>query len=350
MNQNAGEHYRRAGVDVDKGNTFVDRIKPLVKSTHQRGVLSDLRGFAGLFALDGNRFEQPVLVSATDGVGTKLKVAVMSGINDTIGIDLVAMCVNDIIVCGAQPLFFLDYLATSHLEIDTAAAIVEGIVSGCQQAKCSLIGGETAELPGMYHAGEYDVAGFAVGIVERNEIIDGSDISVGNVLIGLGSNGLHANGFSLVRKICFEDNNFTLRSSLEDLDDPLGKVLLTPTRIYVQPVLNIIKRFSINGMVHITGGGFFDNIPRVLPDGCRVTIDRRTWPTPPIFTFLARTGALPDDEMFRVFNMGIGFILIVAAADADDICHQLRAVGESPYIIGSVQPRDENLPIVEIKG
>ncbi|HBH29911.1 MAG TPA: phosphoribosylformylglycinamidine cyclo-ligase, partial [Desulfofustis sp.] len=201
-----------------------------------------------------------------------------------------------------------------------------------------------------YHAGEYDVAGFAVGIVERNEIIDGSDISVGNVLIGLGSNGLHANGFSLVRKICFEDIDFTLRSSLEDLDDPLGKVLLTPTRIYVQPVLNIIKRFSINGMVHITGGGFFDNIPRVLPDGCRVTIDRRTWPTPPIFTFLARTGALPDDEMFRVFNMGIGFILIVAAADADDICHQLRAVGESPYIIGSVQPRDENLPIVEIKG
>ena len=253
--------YRDAGVDIDKGNTFVQNIKDVIASTHQRGVLNQIGGFSSLFSIDKDKYESPVLVSSADGVGTKLAVAKMCGIHNTIGVDLVAMCANDIIVSGAKPLFFLDYFAIGQLDLDIASDVVEGIAEGCKQAMCSLVGGETAEMPGMYHAGDYDVAGFVTGIVDRDNIIDGSDIRVGNKIIGLASNGLHSNGFSLVRKICFNDLSLTVDDYIEPLGCKLGEELLKPTRIYVQPILNVLKNYKINGMVHNTGGGFYDNIP-----------------------------------------------------------------------------------------
>ncbi|MEN8139884.1 MAG: phosphoribosylformylglycinamidine cyclo-ligase [Thermodesulfobacteriota bacterium] len=331
--------YTEAGVDIDKANDFITQIKPLVSSTFRRGVLTDIGGFGGLFALGGDRFKDPVLVSSTDGVGTKLKIASLCNIHDTIGIDLVAMCVNDIIVSGAQPLFFLDYFSIGKLETELATAVVKGIAKGCEISKCSLIGGETAEMPGMYGPGDYDVAGFVVGIAERQEIIDGSEIKVGDKIIGLSSSGIHSNGYSLVRKICFEELGLTVDDQIDELGCTLGEELLRPTRIYVQPLLNLFKNFQLRGLVHITGGGFDDNIPRVLPKGCKAVINEGSWPVQPIFTFLQEKGNVPVAEMRRTFNYGIGMAIVVDAREADDAVQQLLALGESPHIIGEVAAR-----------
>jgi phosphoribosylformylglycinamidine cyclo-ligase len=340
--------YSEAGVDIDKGNAFVERIKSVVASTHQRGVLNDIGGFSSLFAIDTEKFKQPVIVSSTDGVGTKLAIAQLCGKHNTIGIDLVAMCVNDIIVGGATPLCFLDYFSVGKLDIEVAAQVVEGIAEGCLQAKCSLVGGETAEMPGLYKSGDYDLAGFTVGIVDRDKIIDGSGIRVGNTIIGLASSGLHSNGFSLVRKICFEDLRLSVDDHIAELASTLGEELLKPTKIYVQSVLHVIKSYTINGMVHNTGGGFIDNVPRILPKGCKARIDRSSWDVPPIFSFLQKNGEVPRDEMYRTFNMGIGLIVIVAEEHANDIVHRFEAMGETPFIIGEIASLDAEGPQVEL--
>ena len=339
--------YQEAGVDIDKGNAFVRKIKHVIADTHQRGVLNEIGGFSSLFSIDKDKYENPVLVSSTDGVGTKLAVAKSCGKHDTIGIDLVAMCANDIIVSGAKPLFFLDYLAVGKLELEVASQIVTGIAEGCKMANCSLVGGETAEMPGLYREGDYDIAGFVTGIVDRDDIIDGSDIRVGNKIIGLGSNGLHANGFSLVRKICFNDLGLGVDDHIEEFGLKLGEELLKPTRIYVQPILNVLKNYKINGMVHNTGGGFYDNIPRVLPNGCRAIITKNSFPVPPVFPYLATNGGVTDNEMYRTFNMGIGFMVIVEEKDVNDIMLQFSALGETPYLIGEVQPEIEQKTRVE---
>ncbi len=336
MNKSQNSRYSEAGVDIDKGNLFVKRIKDIVASTHQRGVLNDIGGFSSLFAIDTEKFSKPVLVSSTDGVGTKLAVAQLCDKHDTIGIDLVAMCVNDIIVGGATPLCFLDYFSVGKLNLDVATAVVDGIAEGCRQAKCSLVGGETAEMPGLYQSSEYDLAGFTIGIIDRDKIIDGSEIKVGNKIIGLASNGLHSNGYSLVRKICFEELNLAVDTKVKEFNCTLGDELLKPTRIYVQAVLNVLKNYRINGMVHNTGGGFIDNIPRILPKGCKAIIDRSSWPVPPVFEFLEKHGKVPRDEMYRTFNMGIGLMAIVDDATLGDITHHFSALGESPYVIGEI--------------
>lgn len=340
--------YSDAGVDIDKGNAFVQNIKDVVRSTHQRGVLNDIGGFSSLFAIDTEKYKQPVIVSSTDGVGTKLAVAQLCGTHNTIGIDLVAMCVNDIVVGGATPLFFLDYFSVGKLDLQVATAVVEGIAEGCRQAKCSLVGGETAEMPGLYRAGDYDLAGFTVGIVERDMIIDGSDIRVGNTIIGLGSNGVHSNGYSLVRKVCFDDLQLKVEDHINELGYTLGEELLRPTKIYVQAVLNVIKNYPVKGMVHITGGGFIDNIPRILPQGCKALIDCSTWEINPIFTYLEKKGAIPREEMFRTFNMGIGLMLIVDENDAADILQRLSALGEKCFVIGSIVAEKDDAEKVKL--
>jgi len=328
--------YSEAGVDIDKGNAFVDQIKDLVAETYQNGVIDDIGGFSAHVAIDLNKYPRPVLVNSTDGVGTKLAVAHMCNKHDTIGIDLVAMCVNDLIVGGARPLSFLDYLAVGKLNIEMATEVVKGIAEGCKQAGCSLVGGETAEMPGLYKGEDYDLAGFATGIVNRDDIIDGSDIRAGNKIIGLASNGIHSNGYSLVRKICFSDNDFKVDSFIKELGCTLGEELLKPTRIYVQQVLNTLKNHAIHGMVHNTGGGFIDNIPRVLPKGYKAVLKEDSWDVPPIFDFLEKNGEIPHEEMFRTFNMGIGFLAIVDANSADDIAHHFEALGEKVFIIGEI--------------
>ncbi|MBT8344669.1 MAG: phosphoribosylformylglycinamidine cyclo-ligase [Desulfofustis sp.] len=347
MTESIRSKYQEAGVDIDKGNAFVRKIKNVIADTHQRGVISEIGGFSSLFSIDKDKYESPVLVSSTDGVGTKLAVAKSCGKHDTIGIDLVAMCANDIIVSGAKPLFFLDYLAVGKLELEVASQIVTGIAEGCKMANCSLVGGETAEMPGLYKEGDYDIAGFVTGIVDRDNIIDGSDIRVGNKIIGLESNGLHANGFSLVRKICFNDLGLSVDDYIEELGLQLGEELLKPTRIYVQPILNVLKNYKINGMVHNTGGGFYDNIPRVLPNGCRAIIDKNSFPVAPVFPYLASNGGVPEIEMYRTFNMGIGFMAIVEDKDVNDIMLQFTALGETPYLVGEVQAEAEEKTRVE---
>ena len=347
MTDTTRSKYQEAGVDIDKGNAFVKKIKNVIADTHKRGVLNEIGGFSSLFSIDKDKYDSPVLVSATDGVGTKLAVAKSCKKHDTIGIDLVAMCANDIIVSGAKPLFFLDYLAVGKLELDVASEIVTGIAEGCKQANCSLVGGETAEMPGLYREGDYDIAGFVTGIVDRDDIIDGSDIRVGNKIIGLGSNGLHANGFSLVRKICFNDLGLGVDEYVEELGAKLGEELLKPTRIYVQPILNVLKNYKINGMVHNTGGGFYDNIPRILPKGCRALIDKSSFPVPPVFPYLATNGGVTETEMYRTFNMGIGFMVIVEDKDVNDIMLQFTALGETPYLIGDVQAQADGQELVE---
>lgn len=342
MTETQKSRYREAGVDIDKGNAFVKGIKEIVASTHQRGVLSDIGGFSALYAIDLNKYKKPVLVTSTDGVGTKLAIAHLCNKHDTIGIDLVAMCVNDIIVGGATPLCFLDYFAVGKLDLEIATEIVKGIAEGCLQAKCSLVGGETAEMPGLYRGNDYDLAGFVTGIVDRDAIIDGSDIRVGNTIIGLASSGLHSNGYSLVRKICFEELNLTVDQHIEELGCTLGEELLRPTRIYVQAVLNVLKNYRLNGMIHNTGGGFIDNIPRILPTGYKAVIHTTQWPQLPIFSFLAEKGHVPAAEMFRTFNMGIGLMVVVDEAQAQDICHHFSAVGEKAYIIGEIVHKDDN--------
>lgn len=348
MTQSNTSRYSEAGVDIDKGNDFVKEIKDVVASTHRPGVLNDIGGFSSLIAIDTNKYSQPVLVNSTDGVGTKLAVAHMCGKHDTIGIDLVAMCVNDIIVGGATPLCFLDYFAVGRLDLNIATEVVKGIAEGCRQAKCSLVGGETAEMPGLYRNDDYDLAGFVTGIVERDAIIDGSDIRVGNRIIGLASSGLHSNGFSLVRKICFEELGLSVDQAIEELGSTLGEELIKPTRIYVQSVLNVLKNYKINGMIHNTGGGFIDNIPRVLPKGYKATINTKSWKPQPIFDFLMTKGKVPAEEMYRTFNMGIGLMVIVDDVQANDIVHHFEALGESPFIIGEISTRDDNDPEVEL--
>ncbi|MBU0966186.1 MAG: phosphoribosylformylglycinamidine cyclo-ligase [Proteobacteria bacterium] len=339
--------YAESGVDIDKGNQFISNIKPLVAATFRRGVLTDIGGFGGLFAIGGDRFTDPVLVSSTDGVGTKLKIASLCNKHDTIGIDLVAMCVNDIVVSGAQPLFFLDYFAIGKLDLEIATDVIKGIAKGCEIAKCSLIGGETAEMPGLYHGKDYDLAGFVVGIAERDKIIDGSEIKVGDKLIGLSSSGVHSNGYSLVRKICFEEMGLSVNDHVAELDCTLGEELLRPTRIYVETLLNLFKNFKVRGLSHITGGGFTDNIPRILPKGTKVLIHQGSWPVLPIFDFLQKNGKISHEEMYRTFNCGIGMVLIIDSRMVEDVTQQLVALGESPYVIGEVAARKEDEDLVE---
>jgi phosphoribosylformylglycinamidine cyclo-ligase len=284
-------------------------------------------------------YEKPVLVSSTDGVGTKLKIAFLSGIHDTVGIDLVAMCVNDVIVQGAEPLFFLDYFATGRLEVGVAETVIRGIAAGCRAANCSLVGGETAELPGFYPDGEYDLAGFAVGICDRDRVIDGSGITVGDQLLGIGSSGLHSNGYSLARKVLLDDGKYDLGHIFPELGRPLVEELLTPTLIYVRTILNLLRDFQIKGMAHITGGGLLENLPRVLPQGCRARIRRNSWQMPPIFHLIRDLGKVEDAEMQRTFNCGIGMVLVVPAKDVEEVLVRLKALGEKAWVIGEIADR-----------
>ena len=334
--------YRDAGVDIDAGNALVERIKHVTKATNRPEVLSDLGGFGALCEIP-NKYSQPVLVSATDGVGTKLKLAMELNKHDTIGIDLVAMCVNDLIVCGAEPLFFLDYYATGGLNISNATAVVTGIGEGCKMAGCALIGGETAEMPGMYNGEDYDLAGFSVGVVEKKDIIDQKKVALGNTLIGVASSGPHSNGYSLIRKI-IERSGAKLDERFGD--STLGETLLTPTKIYVKAIQALQTQISINGIAHITGGGITENLPRVLPDDAQARIDLNSWQRPEIFDWLQRQGNVEDSEMLRTFNCGLGMILCVAAQDAEITISILNSNNESASIIGEIVTRAEGEPSV----
>jgi phosphoribosylformylglycinamidine cyclo-ligase len=340
------QRYQEAGVDIGLGNAFVERIKPLIRQTHTPGVVADIGGFSGLFRLDPSACRKPVLVSSTDGVGTKLKIAQILGRHHTVGIDLVAMCVNDILVQGATPLFFLDYLATGKLDLDTLTAIVSGIVAGCRQAGCALIGGETAEMPGMYPPGEYDLAGFAVGLADEDRIIDGRRIQPGDQLIGLASNGLHSNGFSLVRKIFDRPEEY--ETYVPELEGTLGEELLKPTRIYVRPVLAALGKFPLKGLAHITGGGLLENIPRTLPESCQALIRLGSWAVPPIFPLLQQRGAVSREEMWRVFNNGVGLVLAVSAEHLDPVLEEMAALGETPFHLGAIVARPASEPAVRM--
>ncbi len=338
--------YADAGVDIDKSNKLIDKIKDIARRTPRQGVMSDIGGFGGLYSPNLSHMEHPVLVSATDGVGTKLKIAIALNKHDTIGIDLVAMCVNDIAVQGAKPLFFLDYLAMGTLEEHTVAAIIQGVGHGCGQANCALIGGETAELPDMYPEGEYDLAGFSVGLVDNEKIIDGSDIRVGHRLIGIPSTGIHSNGYSLVRRICFNVLGLKLENHVAELGKSLGEELLTPTKIYSEMIQHMIRDLPIHGIAHITGGGIDENIVRVIPSACGVLIYENAWITPPVFDFLQRGGNVEDREMRRTFNCGIGLILIAPEDHAPDILDRARALGEDPVVMGEITERPASGPRV----
>lgn len=335
--------YAGAGVDISAGNRAVELIKKSVKSTSRPGVISGIGGFGGLFALDIAKYRRPVLVSGTDGVGTKLRVAHLLNRHNTIGIDAVAMCVNDILVQGAEPLFFLDYLAVGKLSPEQVAEIVEGVAEGCRQAGCALIGGETAEMPGFYKPAEYDIAGFAVGVVDQQKIIDGSKIAPGDVLIGLASSGLHSNGYSLVRQALFEVAGFRPDQYLPELGRTVGEELLEPTRIYVSAVLPLMEKFCIKGMAHITGGGLTENLPRVLPENCTAVIDRSRWTVPAVFKLLQKIGKIEEEEMLRTFNMGVGFVLAVPAEQADALLNELALCGEKAFLIGEISAGEEKI-------
>lgn len=342
--------YRQAGVNIESGNEFVRRITPLVRSTFRPEVLTDLGGFGGLFRFQADHYAEPVLVSGTDGVGTKLKIAFLMDRHDTVGIDLVAMCVNDVVVSGAEPLFFLDYLATGKLAVPKAEAILRGIAEGCRQAGCALIGGETAEMPSMYAEGEYDLAGFAVGVVDRSKIIDGKDIVPGDLLVGLASTGLHSNGYSLARRVLLEDGGLTVKSRISDLDQPLGEVLLTPTRIYAKQILALAADYPIKGLAHITGGGLSENLPRILPKGCRARVHRGAWPVPPIFQVLRKMGKVDEEELYRVFNMGIGLALVVSANHVEKLIARAAELGDRGYRIGEIVASEPDGKRVEYVG
>ena len=328
--------YRDAGVDIDAGDQLVENIKPFARRTQRPGVLAGIGGFGALFEIARNNYREPVLVSGTDGVGTKLKLAFQLDRHDTIGIDLVAMSVNDILVQGAEPLFFLDYFACGKLDVATATQVVKGIAAGCEQAGCALIGGETAEMPGMYVAGEYDLAGFAVGIVEKSGIINGSTIAEGDIVLGLASSGAHSNGYSLIRKI-IDAGRADLSMRIDGRT--LSELLLAPTRIYVKPVLKLIPQVNVKGLAHITGGGLVENIPRVLPETLAAQLDRTAWAMPPLFGWLRQEGNISDDEMHRVFNCGIGMVVIVSPAEAAAAEALLRDAGETVWRIGSIRRR-----------
>lgn len=334
--------YAEAGVDIDAGNEFVKLIRPIIKKTFIPGVLTDIGGFAGAYSLKSKDFKNPVLVSSTDGVGTKLKIAFLMDKHDTVGIDLVAMCVNDIMVQGATPLFMLDYLTMDRLDLKKAEQIVRGISVGCIEAGCALIGGETAEMPDFYGKGEYDLAGFVVGIVENERIMDGSEISFGCKLLGVSSSGLHSNGYSLVRKIVFQDMKLTVDDYIEDLGRSLGEELLEPTRIYRRVIHTVARDFPILGMAHITGGGLVDNIPRIIPKQCKAMIRKTSWTRQPIFHFLQKHGNIPEQEMLRTFNCGIGLVFIIHDKYLDEIMLRLKAMGESVFYIGDIEERKGN--------
>ena len=336
--------YRDAGVDIDAGNALVERIKPHAKRTRRAEVMTGLGGFGALFALPVDRYKKPVLVSGTDGVGTKLKLALETGIHDTIGIDLVAMCVNDIVVTGAEPLFFLDYYATGKLEVDIAANVVKGIADGCELAGAALIGGETAEMPGMYAEGDYDLAGFCVGVVEQDAIVDGQAVGAGDALIGLASSGPHSNGYSLIRRI--------LEHSGADLEDPLGdttlaQALLEPTRIYVKPLLELLKQHPVHALAHITGGGITENLPRVLPQRTKALVNTEAWERPPVFAWLQDQGNVEESEMLRTFNCGIGMVVVVPRAQSTAVIDHFQRAGIEAWPIGRIEASDRDTPEVE---
>jgi phosphoribosylformylglycinamidine cyclo-ligase len=334
MTDRAPVTYRAAGVNIDAGEALVERIKPHVRRSMRREVLGGIGGFGALVEVPLDRYEKPVLVSGTDGVGTKLRLAIDTGRHDTVGIDLVAMCVNDVVVQGAEPLFFLDYFATGALDVDVAERVIAGIVEGCVQAGCALVGGETAEMPGMYHGADYDLAGFSVGIVEKDRIIDGAKTAAGDVVLGLPSSGPHANGFSLIRKI-LEVSGADPAALVEGT--PLIDRLMAPTRIYVKPLLRLLEQIPVHGLAHITGGGLVDNIPRVLPEGLEAVLERNTWTRGPVFDWLQRAGRVEDAEMYRVFNCGIGMTVHVRAADAQRAIEILREGGQSASVIGEIR-------------
>ncbi len=338
--------YREAGVDIESGDEFVKRIASRVQSTFRKEVIGGLGGFGGLFRFPSERFKEPVLVSGTDGVGTKLKVAQLAGRHNTIGIDLVGMCVNDICVGGAEPLFFLDYLATGKLDVSIAESVVEGIVTGCQEAGCALIGGETAEMPSCYPEGEYDLAGFAVGVVERANIVDGSRIEAGDVLIGLASSGLHSNGYTLARQVLLDQQGWNIDSQLEELSHPLGEILLEPTRIYAKVILSFLTSTVVHGMAHVTGGGLTGNVPRILPQQCQAVVKYKSWPIQPIFQVIQRAGNIELEEMFRAFNMGIGLVLIVPPAEVNTIQSIAKKFSFSGYMIGEICKKAEGSPSI----
>ena len=328
--------YESSGVNLEAGYEVVSRIKKHVKSTNRPGVMGGIGAFGGMFDLGSLGYEHPVLVSGTDGVGTKLKLAFMTGINDTIGIDAVAMCVNDVLAQGAEPLLFLDYVAVGKNRPEVVEAIVAGVAEGCRQAGCALVGGETAEMPGMYEEDEYDIAGFTVGAVEKSKLIDGSKVKVGDALVGIASTGVHSNGFSLVRKI-LRDNNIDVNDKLPETGlQTVGEMLLTPTRIYVKPVLDVIRKVDVHGVAHITGGGFDENIPRILQSGQGVEVTEGSWEILPVFKMLERLGNVPHREMYNIYNMGVGMVLAVDAADADKVVEILNGHGERASVIGRV--------------
>ncbi len=343
MTDRAPVTYRDAGVDIDAGEALVERIKPDVKRSLRREVLGGIGGFGALVEVPLDRYRKPVLVSGTDGVGTKLRLAIDTGRHGSVGIDLVAMCANDVVVQGAEPLFFLDYFATGKLDVEVGARVIAGIVEGCVQAGCALVGGETAEMPGMYHGADYDLAGFCVGIVEKDAIIDGSASRAGDVVLGLPSSGPHSNGFSLIRRI-LEVSGADLEAPVEGL--PLVDRLMAPTRIYVKPLLGLIRAVPVHGLAHITGGGLVDNIPRVLPDGLEVVLERAAWSREPVFEWLQAQGRVTDQEMYRVFNCGIGMTVHVAAADAQRALAALRDAGQEALVIGAVRRGTQGVVIV----
>jgi phosphoribosylformylglycinamidine cyclo-ligase len=343
MSERPGISYRDSGVDIDAGDALVERIKPLVKRTHRPEVLAGVGGFGALVEIPAG-YRRPVLVAGTDGVGTKLRLAIDAGLHDTIGIDLVAMCANDVVVQGAAPLFFLDYYATGKLQVAVAEAVIRGIVEGCLLAGAALVGGETAEMPGIYHGEDYDLAGFCVGVVEKESIIDGSGIHAGDAVIGLASSGAHSNGYSLIRKL-IAHSQATARTRLEG--QSLFERLLTPTRIYVKPLLELMRAQPVRGLAHITGGGLTDNVPRVLPEGLEVVLERRRWHRDPLFDWLERTGRIDRDEMYRTFNCGIGMVAILPAPSADAAVALLNAHGETATVIGEVRQGDRGVVIVE---
>lgn len=338
--------YQEAGVQLEAGYESVRLIKKHISRTNRLGMMGNIGSFGGMFDLASLGYKEPVLVSGTDGVGTKLKLAFMMDRHDTIGQDAVAMCVNDVLAQGAAPLFFLDYIAVGKNEPTKIEAIVKGVADGCVMSNCALIGGETAEMPDMYDVDEYDIAGFTVGAVEKSKLIDGSKVNVGDVLIGLASSGVHSNGFSLVRKIVFKDNQLDLNKKYDTLPDTLGNVLLTPTRIYVKPVLEVLKNVDIHAICHITGGGFDENIPRALREGQGIFVDEHNWEMPAIFPFLEKYGKVNHREMFNVFNMGIGMVLMVDPKDADQTVKMFNELGEKAYVIGNVTDKEG---VVDIK-
>ncbi|MBM7616021.1 phosphoribosylformylglycinamidine cyclo-ligase [Alkaliphilus hydrothermalis] len=328
--------YSAAGVNTEEGQRAVNLMKEHVRGTFSPQVLTDIGGFGGLFKPDLTGMKEPILVSGTDGVGTKLKIAFMTDRHDTIGEDCVAMCVNDILCQGAQPLFFLDYVATGKLKAESITEIVKGVANGCKKAGCALIGGETAEMPGFYADGEYDVAGFAVGIVDQSKLITGANIEAGDVIIGLPSSGIHSNGYSLVRKLFFDVKKCSVDNKIDGLEKTLGEELLTPTKIYVKPVLELLKQIEVKGLVHITGGGFYENIPRILPEGVDASIQLGSWEIPAIFSVIQEMGNVEMDEMYKTFNMGVGMMMVVKKADTERVLEIMNNLGEKAYIIGEI--------------